>query len=149
MTRARMDEPSRLLIKSSARRAIAVMGGLKVAAVEVGLSDTQLSRLQSPHEPDLPLLETAILLDRACGEPLIIAAAREAIAPAPPAPLNAQDAGALAAQSGACVQSLISALDDGRVSVAEARVIQAQLATLKRTLAQAKRKIDHLAAVQP
>ena len=143
----RVDDAARAGIKSAVRQAASILGGAKYAAAEVGLSPAQMSRIMSPFESDLPCLDTAILLDRACGAALVLAAALEAVAPPPPAPLALDDAGSLARCSGDAMQKILSALHDGRVTPGEARDLSTALGSLARAARDAKRKADHLATL--
>lgn len=133
--------------KAATRTAIAAAGGLDAAAALLGLSTTQLSRCQTPHHSDLLSTAHALALAehtgaRGFGEVFAHLSGHrlEPVAETPPPPQGRMTAAA--ATLSECAEfchRAAEAMRDGRISDAE-------LADLKRCLAEVAETADDLMA---
>lgn len=132
-------------IKSAQRELIARCGGIERAAAVAGLSVAQMGRLNAVGESDLMSLRVKARLEAQAGEPIVSRCEIEHLgwscAPAE-APLAC---GALASATATVISEAsdvmaahAAALEDGRVTPAEAEIIARELADLARAVETAR-----------
>jgi hypothetical protein len=137
-----------LRMKAAMRDLIQRCGGLKRAGELTGLSAGHLSRISSVNYPDLPSVEAAAWLERDVGQPLVTAIMAEwmglslsqaDVSAGKPGPGLADTTARVMREAADLSGQVMHSLSDGRLTPAEAVVLDRNASSLEAAAADLRR----------